>query len=466
MENDTRKIFAVFSALILALCVAAAATGCGHKDILGRDKRMRNVTGYTEEELRLMDGYLRHSAGAEVSLYKTEYNPEPLYKGVAEDVCLIPDDAEISGAGYVRYSAYFMFEKSGPRRLEVEGADDAVITVTYNELHTEPYSGDMKFDANVFYKINVAYSLRKNTEFSFRADSPYKISVNYPSFGGVTSREISPVADIHLRDPNIMRGPDGFFYMTGTNDPADWHNTKEIHVYKSAELSEWEDLGAVWVFERDATWQKDILTDGSSPIWAPELHYIRGTYYICYSLGWGSMSGAVLRSTSGLPEGPYVSTSDAPVFDYIDSTFFVEDNGKVYGIWSDGLIAEMNGDMSGFKGEVRRLKSKSGNYIGFEGCYLLKIDGLYYLCSSTYGIHYDENGKPYRSYDSYYAVSDKLFGPYSERRLLMAYGGHNNLFFAGDGRLFTTAFYGKNFSERPAVAELEITGDGLLRLKD
>ncbi|MBO4363960.1 MAG: family 43 glycosylhydrolase [Clostridia bacterium] len=461
MENVVRKALAA----ILALVLAAVFAGCGNKNLLGRDRRMKAITGYSEEELGLLDAYLEHSAGAEISLYKTEYNQEPLYKGVAGSVCGIPEDANTAAAGYVRYSAYFMFEESGNQHITVEGADDAVISVTYNELHTEPYTDDVRFEANVFYKINIGYSLRKNTDFSFRADSKYKMSVNYPSFGGMPSEEVAPVADIHLRDPYIMRGPDGFYYMTGTNDPVDWHNTKEIHVYKSTDLTAWEDLGAVWVFKRDATWQKEILTDGSSPIWAPELHYIRGTYYICYSLGWGSMSGAVLKSTSGLPTGPYVSTSDAPVFDYIDSTFFAEDSGKVYGIWSDGLIAEMNADMSGFKGEVRRLKSSSGNQVGFEGCFLVKTGGLYYLCSSTYGIHYDENGRAYQTYDSYYAVSDRLFGPYSERRLLMTYGGHNNLFFTEDGRLFTTAFYGKNFSERPAVAELEITEEGLLTVK-
>ena len=61
--------------------------------------------------------------------------------------------------------------------------------------------------------------------------------------------------------------------------------------------------------------------------------------------------------------------------------------------------------------------------------------------------------------------SDKLEGPYSERRLLLINGGHNNLFRSIDGKLYTTAFYGNGFSERPAIAEIEVTDEGLLKVK-
>ena len=72
MENVVRKALAA----ILALVLAAVFAGCGNKNLLGRDRRMKAITGYSEEELGLLDAYLEHSAGAEISLYKTEYNQD------------------------------------------------------------------------------------------------------------------------------------------------------------------------------------------------------------------------------------------------------------------------------------------------------------------------------------------------------------------------------------------------------
>ena len=60
-----------------------------------------------------------------------------------------------------------------------------------------------------------------------RRNIPYEISVSYPSFGGVPAETPAPLADIHLRDPFIMTGADGCYYMTGTYDPVDWSNTKK-----------------------------------------------------------------------------------------------------------------------------------------------------------------------------------------------------------------------------------------------
>ena len=68
------------------------------------------------------------------------------------------------------------------------------------------------------------------------------------------------------------------------------------------------------------------------------------------------------------------------------------------------------------------------------------------------------------SYDSYYAVSNRFQGPYSERRLLLINGGHGNLFFAKDGTLYTTAFSGA-LQECPAIAAIDITADGRLQVR-
>lgn len=448
------------TALTAAILLLSALSGCGRRGPFKMEKYMT----YTEAERALIDDYLNYSRGVKLNLFTGKNVTEALWSGTVPDFSTLPDCAELAQAKYIRASAYICFTEDGNQHLKLSGVSDTDITVTYNELHTEPYDDTVIFKAGAFYKLNIGYRYQEGKQPVFTADSEYELSAEAPSFGGVPSEPLKPMADIHMRDPFVMNAPDGHYYLIGTYEPKDWHNTREIHIYRSDDLAAWEDLGAVWSYERDATWQKDILGD-ESPIWAPELHYLKGTYWICYSLGWGSMSGSLLKSTSGRPEGPYEDVSDSPMFDYIDATLFEDDNGKIYAIWSDGQIAELNADLTSLKGPRKALKSASGIQAGFEGCYMIKLDGVYYLCSSTYCIHYRADGTPYQTYDSFYVFSDNIYGPYSERRLLLQYGGHNNLFFSKDGKLYTTAFYGPDFSERPAIAELEVTAEGLLKVK-
>ena len=428
-------------------------------------EKLEKIMDYTADELNEIDKYVEHSKGAKLTLHKSKTDEQSLFTRIVQDIGEIPENSRLKLTNYVRYSTYIAFSEIGNQSLSVKGADDTEIIIGYNELHSARYTPETVFKKNVFYKIDVGFSYSSGMTPEFHADSEYKLSQNAPSFGGIPSEPVKAIADIHLRDAFIMTGADGKYYMTGTYDPVDWANTKEIHVYRSDDLADWTDLGAVWNYQRDADWQKEMIKDGSSPIWAPELHYIGGDYYICYSLGWGAMKGSILKSKTGAPEGPYEDICKRPVFDYIDSTFFVDDDGAVYAIWSDGIIARMSDDMTKLASSPKALVSESGLRVGFEGCFVYKINGLYYLCSATYGIHYREDGSAYQSYDSFYAVSDKLEGPYSERRLLLINGGHNNIFRANDGKLYTTAFYGNDFSERPAIAEIEVTEDGLLKLR-
>jgi hypothetical protein len=63
------------------------------------------------------------------------------------------------------------------------------------------------------------------------------------------------------------------------------------------------------------------------------------------------------------------------------------------------------------------------------------------------------------------AVSDTVYGPYSETRLLMRNGGHNNLFVDKDGRVLTTLFAPTGthgFNCQPAIQVLREDERGIL----
>jgi hypothetical protein len=280
---------------------------------------------------------------------------------------------------------------------------------------------------------------------------------------------VTPAMDIPMRDTFVYAAPDGYYYMTGTSGPDFWDNNYVIHIYRSADLSEWEDLGVVWDWREHATWAKHISKEDRVPVWAPELCYVNGNWYMTYTMGfWDAMSCGILVSTTGRPEGPYTDTAANRLVDNLDGSLFVEDDGTVYFLYKDGMIAPLNEDLSGFAGEFKSLYAADGLPVGFEGCSILKHNGKYYLTAATYNQSYDQNGRLVTTYDSMIAVSDELMGPYSETRLLMRNGGHNNLFVDRDGRVWTTLFAPSGnlgFNCKPTIVPLTEDERGILTVK-
>jgi xylan 1,4-beta-xylosidase len=288
---------------------------------------------------------------------------------------------------------------------------------------------------------------------------------------------VMPLFDYRLRDTSIAVGHDGAFYLTGTTGgPNMWAVTGDIEVYRSTDMKDWtpvvtkpRERSVVWNIDRDGTWEKRIpIRDGAPfrPLWAPEIHYFKRTYWITYSIPLG-VGGGLLKSVSGKPEGPYVSMfKDKPAVDAIDLALFEDDDGKVYLIWGAGNIRQMNETMDGFVGEVRKLTPANAPRIGFEGTFVFKANGRYYISGAEFVK--DPEGGPGADYHAYAASGPALFGPYGPRFLAVPHGGHNSYFKGPDGRWWST-FFGNDprapFRERPAALALEFQPDGSFRPK-
>ena len=270
---------------------------------------------------------------------------------------------------------------------------------------------------------------------------------------------IEPLFDFPVRDTSVCVGGDGAYYLTGTTGHPTWWKTNEgIRLWKSADLKTWEPLGLVWTIERDGTWQKPVK-DGRRAIWAPEIHYLKGNYWIAYCVNWHGTG--VLRSTTGKPEGPYADIKpDGPLTGEIDASLFQDDDGAVYFVYQGGKIARMKDDMTGLAETPRLLKPANANHVGFEGAFLFKAAGRYYLSCAEF----DER----KYYNCMIAGSDKLLGPYGDRYLAIPHGGHNMFFKDRDGRWWST-FFGHDpaspVRERPAMLRVEFDKDGRIRPK-
>lgn len=283
-----------------------------------------------------------------------------------------------------------------------------------------------------------------------------------------TISRIAPLLQTKLRDTCICLAGDGCYYMTGSIGEDIWDHNDGIPLWKSEDLINWTDLGLVWTFEKDATWQKAWRTHHEKPIrsiWAPEIHYIRGNFFLTYSTPPGGTG--ILKSTTGRPEGPYVNAlrEDKPLTDGIDASLFEDEDGQVYFLYGGGMIARMDDAMSALAEEPRRLlcdrkdpdpnRHASRGYkgmdeIGFEGAFLFKFQKKYFLSCGDFW---------YGRYSSIVAVSDSLYGPYRNRHEAVTCGGHNNYFQDKDGQWWST-FFGNDpsapFREKPAIVKVAI----------
>jgi beta-xylosidase len=253
-------------------------------------------------------------------------------------------------------------------------------------------------------------------------------------FENSPAAQLQPVGGIEIRDPQITLGPDGCYYLTGTSNKPNnsfWAPNDGIHLWSSEDLSNWKHIGLVWDVRMEGTWQNAIRENFA--IWAPEIHFTKGTYWITYSMQ-GESTG-LLKSASGKAEGPYIDMGRMTNRD-IDSSLFTDDDGAVYYVWQDGKIARMREDMSGFAEEPRQMLTVGGETVGYEGAFIIKKDGIYILSAAEWNGDYRIDG----TYDLMYAISENIYGPYSSRTVALPHGGHGTMFLDRDGNLMCTLF--------------------------
>lgn len=291
---------------------------------------------------------------------------------------------------------------------------------------------------------------------------------------------VKPILNIWMRDTYVTKGPDGYFYLTGTTATPGryfpgqihcWDYNDGLYMWKSRDMKNWSPMGLVWSFDKDAAdWQRkgkpikpgaksvngDPLDSLYRAVWAPELHYIKSQkkwlMIACLNGGNGSF---VLESTSGKPEGPYRNikgNETKAIYPNIDLSAFEDTNGEVYLIGHNHYIAKMKKDLSDIAEPFKALKEtpyQPDPYI--EGVWLDKHHGKYQLLQTVWSVpkpdgsytylRDEKKDKTVYSYDVVVAESDNIYGPYGPRYPAILEGGHNNLFKDNDGNWWSTTFF-------------------------
>jgi arabinan endo-1,5-alpha-L-arabinosidase len=210
-----------------------------------------------------------------------------------------------------------------------------------------------------------------------------------------------------IHDPAMVKKPDGSYVLVGT--------ANGLEIKTSTDRTNWTFAGAV--FPNGASWTTSY-TGGSANLWAPDITYRNGQYYLYYSASsFGSQKSAIFlaTSTTAAPgswtnRGLVLASSSSNNYNAIDPNLFVDSSGKwwlTFGSFWSGLkmiaLDPSSGLRSSSDTSVRAIASRSGS-TAIEAPFLFKHGNYYYLwvswdlcckgASSTYRIMVGRSTSP------------------------------------------------------------------------
>jgi beta-xylosidase len=275
---------------------------------------------------------------------------------------------------------------------------------------------------------------------------------------------IEPLFDHPLRDAALCRGPDGTWYLTGTeatraaDGTLDFSNNPGIRLWSSSDRKNWKDLGYVWTFADGEPAHLD-LTCGAEPrigraVTAPELHGIKGAFWLVFSANGQEIR--LLKSTTGKAEGPY---ADAGLrVRGRDPSLFEDSDGATHLVWGQGFSAKLTDDLSGLDGPVKTLFTNVAWYprylrraenMGLWGSRIVKSGDWYVWTFTT------RTGRcGINAIDTMASWSKSLDGPWGEPCLMLANGGQSTLVSDGEGGWLATVSGEDEYSQCPFQAAI------------
>ncbi|HEY1685620.1 MAG TPA: glycoside hydrolase family 43 protein [Tepidisphaeraceae bacterium] len=140
------------------------------------------------------------------------------------------------------------------------------------------------------------------------------------------------VRSVDAADPWVILH-DGLYYFTGTLDPEGG-----LWIWSSKNLSQLDSGKKVKVWSAPATGGE------SHAIWAPELHWINGKWYLYFTASDGKNQNHrqyVLEAKTSDPQGDYIDRGriDPDLDSFaIDGSVLEMPNGKLYWLYSDGKL--------------------------------------------------------------------------------------------------------------------------------
>ncbi|MEV6825954.1 arabinan endo-1,5-alpha-L-arabinosidase [Amycolatopsis sp. NPDC051102] len=252
--------------------------------------------------------------------------------------------------------------------------------------------------------------------------APVAAAATYPNPGRVTG-------DVGVHDPSVVKRPDGRYLVAYTGDG--------IALKTSADRVAFSGAGSA--FPGGAPWTTSY-TGGSRTLWAPDISYHNGRYYLYYAAStFGSNRSAIFlaTSTSGASgtwsnQGLVIESRVSDNFNAIDPNLVVDDQGRWWldfgSFWSGIKLIQLDPATGLRQGSsMTAIAGRGGGAI--EAPYIVKRGQYYYqyvsfdLCcrgaSSTYRVMVGR--------------STSLTGPYADRNGVPMNSGGGTEILAGHG---------------------------------
>jgi arabinan endo-1,5-alpha-L-arabinosidase len=239
-----------------------------------------------------------------------------------------------------------------------------------------------------------------------------------------TNPVVTPVA----ADPSVIRTEDGTFYLYATQDDwADGQGNHYLPMFKSTDLVNWEFIGDA--FDAPPSWK-----EGGGFMWAPDISFYDGTYYLYYASSlWGDPNPCIGMATATTPEGPWEDLGE-PVFcsedigvpNSIDAFIWYENGERTmfWGSWNNIYAVSLNEDGTKPVGEKTQLADTR-----FEAPHVIKRGNFYYLFVSSGSCCEGANS----SYTTWVGRSENLLGPYVDSTGSdLRYGGGEVVLYRND----------------------------------
>jgi arabinan endo-1,5-alpha-L-arabinosidase len=247
------------------------------------------------------------------------------------------------------------------------------------------------------------------------SQTPTVPPASYPNPGAVSG-------DTGAHDPTVVKTPGGSYIAAVTG--------RNLALKTSTDRRTWRAAGAVW--PNGAPWAS-TYTNGGADLWAPDISYHNGQYYLYYSAStFESQHSAIFLATSPTGasgswtnQGLIIESSGSVNFNAIDPNLIVDAGGQwwlTFGSFWSGIkmirLDQATGRRSTSDTAIRSVAGRPSNGGAIEAPFIFRHGGFYYLwvsfdrccqgASSTYrimvgrsasvtGPYTDRNGTPMTS---------------------------------------------------------------------
>ena len=298
----------------------------------------------------------------------------------------------------------------------------------------------------------------------------------YQEKGKVLSDKFKVVLDIaHIRDPQCIKGSDGYYYMVGTpllhgSIPYARGINDGIELFRSRTRSgPFESMGYVWKFDT-ANWlnTRYFTVDQERNIWAPQIHEFDGKWYIIFFATKFPKNGLegysifqIGIAVADNPLGPYKETTAKPLISAPDPHLFRDDDGSIFLTYGHGSIVKLKPGLDGLADTPRLVYPGNAPYLCNEGTTLFKANGKYYFGGAFSTYSFDQKGKMLgQTYDCVLAEADHVYGPYGDRHIALKNAGNNSFLKDSDGKWYATIWQPGKIT---SIVEVELGPDSKWR---